>query len=51
MNNNLKVTLERDGKQVAPLFRADDFEQSVRGGKIKWGSGRMWTVVKVEAAQ
>lgn len=50
MNNNLQVTLERKGKRVIVLFRADDFAQNVRGGKIRWGSGAMWTVVKTEAA-
>ena len=42
---NLVVTLERDGKTVVVLLRADDFAQSVHRGKMRWGSGRAWTVL------
>ena len=45
------VTLERDDKRVVLVLRADDFAQSARHGKMRWGSGRVWTVVKVEVAQ
>ena len=48
---NVKATLERDGKQVVILLRSDDYLNSVKRGKLRWGSGRVWTVVKIEAAQ
>jgi hypothetical protein len=44
MSTRYLVTLERDGKRVIINLRADDYEQSVRNGRMRWGSGRMWTV-------
>jgi len=49
MERNLKVTLKRDDKQVVLVMRGDDFVSSVRNGKVRWGSGRQWTVVEVLA--
>ena len=52
MRNRLLVKLERDGRRVIINLRADDYQQSVRNGRMKWGSGRMWTVVEAtELAQ
>jgi len=48
-HNKLVVTLERDGRTVVLVFRSDDFAQSVRNGKLRWGGGRAWTVTAVEA--
>jgi len=47
----LIVTLERDSQKAIVIFRADDYRNSVKGDRIKWGSGKMWAVVAVEAQQ
>jgi hypothetical protein len=43
------LTIERDGKQaiIAVRMLAHD-PQYVAGSRIKWGSGKMWRVIKVE---
>ena len=41
MESKYKVTLERDGKTAIIILR------DLPGKRIKWGSGRMWTVVAV----
>lgn len=52
MERNLSVTLERDGKRVIVVLRSDDFAQSASRGKMRWGSGKAWTITGVrEVAQ
>jgi hypothetical protein len=51
-----KVTLSRDEKTIIIILREDDYRAHVRKGngyvpQMKYGSGKMWDVEKVEVAQ
>lgn len=52
MPTRYKLTLTRDGKTAYAVFRADDYATSMVTRKgvtsVRWGSGKLWTVMAVE---
>ena len=51
--DNIIATIERNGRTAVAIFRADDFINSrTRNGLgLKWGSGKAWTITKIERAE
>jgi len=50
------VTLIRDDKRIVIVMRGDDYSASVRitrgnGARMKYGTGRMWSVVDVSVTE